>query len=295
MTYQPFRKFLMSCALVVATAIPAAAADDTEREGGVIGTGIVGEISELGSIVVNGQRITFEPDLGVRNSVAPKRADALLPGDVVAVAVTLSDQDWRAVAISEVHPLIGPVSDLGDDRFEVLGVTIMWTGARPSAGDWVAVSGFWAGDAVVATRVQPIAAQQKASIQGSYGLAHGGSPSMVGSLVLNIDPLQHAKEGDVVRVSGTLDGDLFTVTDVHLGLFDKPVSLVLAEGYLTNVAPSGHYTVAGSGLSAYTDDLQSIMSTDRITVCGINERLAQPQDLTDEILVERLGCPNPVN
>lgn len=292
MTGHSITKFLMSCVLAIMSLCAGTSvfANETEREGGLTGTGIVGEIKALGSIIVNGQRITFDPDLSVRNDLGTKRADALVPGEIVAVAVEPDAQDWRATAISQVHALIGPVSESQDDRFTVLGTEVHWQSQRPTTGEWVAVSGFWAGPAVVATHVAPTTPQQTASIQGSYGLGLDGTTFMVGSLELDLDPLKHATEGDVIRVKGTLESGAFAVTDVHLGLFDEPVLLVLAEGYLTNVAPSGHYTVAGSGLSGYTSNHEAEMPSDRVTVCGVSGRLAPQADLTEAELARKLGC-----
>ncbi len=295
MIYRLLDKLLISCMMTAIFTAAMAGPDDTEREGGLTGTGIIGEITALGSIIVNGQRISLAPDLPVSSVVGPKRADTLVPGDVVAVAVRPGNEDWTAETITEIHPLVGPVSALGEGQFSVLGVNILWPGAAPSIGQWVAVSGFWARQDVIATRVQLIAPRSTVSIQGSYHLSSEGIVPSVGALALSIDPLQHAREGDVIRVTGTLNGTQIEVTDVYLGLFDRPVSLILAEGYLTDIAPSGHYAVAGTGLSAYTDNHQSKMSLDRVAVCGLDGRISLPQDLPNPSLMARLGCPNPAN
>lgn len=290
MTFPYAQNFLVAIGLAVLVASTALAGDDKDREGGLTGTGIVGEVTALGSIIVNDQRITFAPNMTVANRVAPKTAGALVPGDVVAVAVVPGNEGWTAEAISQLHPLIGPVSSVADNRFTVLGVDVLWRGAVPKTGDWVAISGFWARGDVIATGVETLAAQAVFSIQGSYRPSEDGKASMVGSVKLNIEPLRNANEGDAITVSGVLNGDRFSVTDVHLGLFEKPVGLVLAEGYLTDVAPSGHYTVAGSGLSAYTDNRQTAMTPERIRVCGRNGQMTPPQDRETGVALDRLGC-----
>lgn len=296
MTAQPITKFLFVVALITLSLTPLATAEeDPDREGGLTGTGIVGEITALGSIVVNGQRITFAPDQEVANAVALTQAADLLPGDIVAVAVTPAAQDWGAVAIRQVHALVGPVSAASAGEFTLLDVAVQWQGPSPAVGDWIAVSGFWTGDGVIATRVQPIAPRGTAQIVGSYGADTAGAATKVGTLTLDLPLLQHASEGDVIEVTGTIADGQLSVTDIKLGLFDMPVSVVLAEGYLTDIAPSGHYTVAGSGLSAYTDNQQSIMETDRIRVCGADGQLGLPDDLILADIAERLGCPAAAN
>jgi hypothetical protein len=273
-------------ALVPLSAVPA---QDSEREGGLTGTGIVGEITAIGDIIVNGQHIAVEADLRVSSALGPKEASELVPGDVIAATVALGETGWTATSITENHVLVGPVAHEGEGLFTVLGVPVTWSDPV-TPGTWVVVSGFWTPDGIAATRVQTIDQQDTFSFQGSYRANSNGSPAMVGTLELDIDPLQHANEGDIIRVTGVLHGEDLIVTDVHHGLFDHPVALVLAEGYLTSVAPSGHYTVAGSGLSAYTDNHQSIMTTERITVCGLEGRLGLPDTRELGEQVERLGC-----
>lgn len=275
-----------SLTLMSLTAAPAA---DDEREGGLSGTGIVGEITALGSIVVNGQRIALDEDLTVASALGTNSANLLAPGDIVAVAVALGETGWTATAITQKHALIGPVSDSKEGSFTVLGVPVAWSGST-TPGTWVAVSGFWTPDGINATRVQDVEQRDTVSLHGSYRAPSDASDAMVGTVELNIAPLHHADEGDVIRVTGVLEGDNIVVTDIHNGLFEHPVALVLAEGYLTSVAPSGHYTVAGSGLSAYTENQQSIMTTERIRVCGLEGRLGSLDARDFAHQIESLGC-----
>lgn len=288
-----FRRFctVTFCVLILMTA---AQADDNEREGGLSGTGIVGEITALGSIIVNGQYIALDGDLTVSSALGPKSAKMLVPGDIVAVAVALGETGWTATAITQKHALVGPVSESREGNFTVLGVPVIWSGSA-TTGTWVAVSGFWTRDGIKATRVQEIDKRDTVSLHGSYRAPSNDSEALVGTVALNVAPLQHADEGDVIRVTGVLQGDNFVVTDIHNGLFEHPVALVLAEGFFTSVAPSGHYTVAGSGLSAYTENPQSIMAAERIRVCGFEGRLGSPEARDFAQQIERLGCLDQLN
>lgn len=288
-----FRGFctIIFCTLISMTA---AQADDKEREGGLSGTGIVGEITALGSIIVNEQYIALDGNLTVSSVLGPKSANMLVPGDIVAVAVALGETGWTATAITQKHALVGPVAESRDGGFTALGVRVKWSGSA-TPGTWVAVSGFWTQDGINATRVHEIDKRDTVSLHGSYRAPSSASEAKVGTVALDVAPLQHADEGDVIRVTGILEGDSIAVTDIHNGLFEHPVALVLAEGFLTRVAPSGHYTVAGSGLSAYTENPQSIMEAERIRVCGFEGRLGSPvaRDFAQQI--ERLGCLDQFN
>ncbi len=294
MTPQAFLRWLCNFTFFALIVLTAAQAEDNEREGGLSGTGIVGEITSLGSIVVNGQHIALNSDLPVASALGPRLANTLAPGDIVAVAVALSETGWTATAIMQKHTLVGPVSHSSEGSFSVLGVPVTWS-EPATPGTWVAISGFWTPDGIKATRVQEIDQRDTVSLHGSYRAASNGSKAMVGTVALNVAPLQHANEGDVIRVTGVLEGDNLVVTDIYNGLFEHPVALVLAEGYLTSVAPSGHYTVAGSGLSAYTDNQQSIMTNERISVCGFEGRLKVPDASEFAHQIERLGCLNGSN
>jgi hypothetical protein len=264
------------------------------REGGLTGTGIIGEVMALGSIIVNGQRITFAHDLTVDSVLGTTLARDLVPGDIVAVAVAPQDQHWTAEAITQMFPLVGPVDAVNDATFTILGVEIAWPNAAAllSTGNWVAVSGFWARDTLQPTRLQIIEPQDHVSVQGSYRLLPEGETATIGPFDLNIERLQHARDGDVIRVDGQWRNNALVAQGVHLGLFDRPVGLVLAQGYLSDVAASGHYTVSGTGLSAYTDNLQADMKEERVTVCGINGALVPTSDLPQRALAAMLGCPD---
>jgi hypothetical protein len=288
MMHRALFKTLFAATSVALLALSPVLAQDNEREGGLTGTGVVGEITALGSIIVNAQRITFADDLAVTSALGPTHAANLVPGDTVAVAVDPSGSDWTATAITQTHALIGPVAQTGETSFTALGVPVTWP-TPPAPGTWVAVSGFWTPKGVQATRVQAIDPRPTVSLQGSYRKDPKTPASVVGTVTLEVEPLQNAKEGDVIRVTGMLHGDTITVTEIDHGVFPHPVGVVLAEGYLTDVAPSGHYTVGGSGLSSYTDNLQSIMTQKRVTVCGTGGQLGDVTGVAPDVLA-RLGC-----
>ncbi|MEX0286076.1 MAG: DUF5666 domain-containing protein [Paracoccaceae bacterium] len=296
-------RFQWACSAIIAIALlaglPVLSSDrDDAREGGLTGTGIVGEVTALGSIIVNGQRITFDPDLPVAQPLDSKLASALSPGEVVAVAVTPSDEDWDAQAITQVYPLIGPVGAIGPNGLTVLGSPVQVAGPLPSlnVGDWVAVSGFWNRGTVTATVITPIAPQEQASIQGSYRTPVKGEALRIGGTTLDGVELQHANDGDIIRAAGIVQNGGLQVTDVFLGLFDAPVDLVLAEGYFSSVDPTGHYTLVGTGLSSFTENLDAVMPDSRAQVCGIGGRMIHGlPDITatDRDRLVRLGCTLP--
>ena len=204
--------------------IATAAEPDEEKEGGILGTGIVGTITGLGSIVVNGQTIKFDPGLAISDGVTAATADALAPGHTVAVVAQKEDGAWRAVSIRQVLPLVGPVTIDADGQLHVLGTQIVPPSGEepPLSGDWVAVSGLWQDRQVVASRLERLASAQTARIEGSILDQAPGSPLVVGDTrIAGIVP-QHAEIGDVVRAFGAASQGGLEATRLETGLFVPP-------------------------------------------------------------------------
>ncbi|MBO9397965.1 hypothetical protein J7400_14855 [Shimia sp. R9_2] len=296
-----FLKLSALCAFVIASsALPTSAGEEKEaREGGLTGTGIVGEIVKLGSIIVNTQRITFAPDMQVSSAAGPKPASALRPGQTVAVAVQRDGDHWAADAITQVHPIVGPVSEVHPDALVVMGARILKDARAPevAVGDWIAVSGFWNRETVIATAIEVVPPQAQASVQGSYASAPEDTPSWkLGAVTMNGPRPEHATEGQILRVYGTAQRDGLEVRDMRLGVFDAPKALVLAEGYFSVVSVTGHYTVAGSGLSSYTEQRGDVMTQDKVRICGVDGTIVKPDAVLSaetRAQLRVLGCPTP--
>ncbi|WP_138469208.1 DUF5666 domain-containing protein [Poseidonocella sp. HB161398] len=280
MTAGPLARLAL-CLALLAAALPAAAQEPAEPEGGIVGTGISGTITALGSIIVNGQRIAIDPDQPVRDGLGPEAAGALRPGDTVAVvAEAEADGSWRARSIRRVLPLVGPVAGLGGGAFRVLGTTVE---AGPlaeglSEGDWVAVSGLWREGGVAASRIEPVPPELRiARVMGSAFPVEGGSDLMVGGTRVTGIATSHLRPGDVILATGAPSPGGLSARTIATGLFDQPVGAVLAEGYLSTARAGGLYTLLGSGLVAWTENPGMIDPGGRILRCGIDGAL-EPQD-----------------
>ncbi len=285
-------------ALVVSTLLtPFAAAEQHEetREGGVTGTGIVGTITALGSYVVNGQRITYDPDLEISSTLGMRSPVDLVPGHNIAAAVEWVDDAWRASEIAQVHAIVGPVTEATKSSITVLGSTVLLPeGANAfSQGDWVAVSGHWVGDDVAATKVELIEPREEASLTGSYMAPIDGAELTVGKSRLDGANMTHAKNGDVIRVFGRPLSDGLAVSSISLGHFDQPVGAVLVEGYMSAPDPNGFYTILGTGLSAFTSQPEMVNTAMKDLHCGVGSGLLQSVDVSEPGIAQdlnRLGC-----
>ncbi len=269
-----------------------------EREGGIIGTGIeagiFGVVTRLGSIWVNGQHITFDPDLPVLDAIGPKRAADLKPGYTVAVSAVPDGKTWRALQIRQVLPLVGPVSFVTRNGLFVLGTRVVGrtNGVRP--GDWVAVSGVWRENEVVASHLGLLpAGWRTAQVMGTYLGKTASGHVRIGNTRLEGFAPQHLQPGDVVRATGTAGLEGVRVKHLEKGLFGRSVRLVQAEGYFSPPRPDGLYTVLGSGLVAYTKDPYGMSLRVKAIACG---RPGSMQTTPDAVtltngLARRLGCP----
>lgn len=256
----------------------AVAEDKEDREGGIIGTGIVGTITHLGSIFVNDLRVQVEDDMPVAGSVPPMVVADLRPGHTVAIVAERRADGWHARQVRQVLPLVGQVTGISAQGLTVLGTQVDPGGLSGDLqiGDWVAVSGLWQGQRLLASRIEALeGVDHPARLSGSYlGPNPDGDTVIGGSVLSGIEP-SHLQPGDLVRVTGQPTPDGIRADALTTGLFDEAVGLIQVQGYFSRPQASGLYTVLGSGLVAYTD--QPEMTNTRTTViqCGQMGRLGK--------------------
>jgi hypothetical protein len=282
-------------ALTACLNVAMAAEETTEKEGGIIGTGIAGTITRLGSIHVNGQHIRFDPALPVAGSVPAMRAGDLQPGQTVAVTATVQEDGWQALHIRQILPLVGPVEANEAGVLTILGSAVdagaLARGITP--GDWVAVSGLWRAGRVQASYLERVPEDARlARITGTYlGPDGAGRIAVSGSALEGLEP-RHLRRGDVLRAFGTPVAGGLRATRIEAGLFDGQVGIVQVEGYFSPPQPDGLYTVLGSGMVAFTDRPEMIDTQGRVVQCGTGGDLQNlsGQGPASEAIAERLGC-----
>lgn len=267
---------LLSLALVISPLAETKKKPKEEREGGVLGTGIVGTITALGSIMVNGQRVVFEPDMMASTLMGEKEAATLLPGETVIAVVEPAQDAWNAQAISTFVPILGPATLVDAEKIQIMGATVSLTpkteivGGQPLGnGNWYAVSGLWQGANLVASRIEPVDPMPFASTSGSFFLSEDGTPH-VGGVALQGDVATglELENGAATTFRGTPMADGLNVTLYRSGLFETDVSMIIAEGYLSSPDAGGMYTVLGSGVRAVTDNPAMIDPNARGVFCA---------------------------
>jgi len=253
-------------------------ADEIEpSEGGIIGTGIMGTIIKLGSIYVNGQHIEFKRGLEVSSALGPRRTTNLVPGETVIVSATLQKGVWQAEHIDLYQPIIGPVTKISESGLTVMGSNITLSGdqavlgthttAPLKIGDWIAVSGLWRDNHIVASRVERVGQQSSAWVVGSYSLHDDGSHYVGNTKITGISP-RHAKNGDALIVKGTAIKNTIEASSIAIGLFKTTIGATIVEGYLSQPDISGLYTVLGSGMTAFVEDKEMSINSNRGIFCA---------------------------
>lgn len=230
-----------------------------EKEGGIIGTGVLGQITALGSIYVNGQYIQFTPEMEIEGVA---NVSELEPGMTVAAGVIADGSNWRANTLRRIPVLVGPVT--GEN--EVMNVKVQ--GETLPASGWVIVDGFWSTHGVQASRVASTSADT-AIVSGPFG--PGGFVGMVP--FSGISP-EHLDIGQHITVTGSFEQSRLNSESLRHGVFiGTQPELVLAEGYLSQPDPAGLYRLIGSNAIAYTETPSMVDVTQRVILCSINGKL----------------------
>ncbi|MCV6593375.1 MAG: DUF5666 domain-containing protein [Silicimonas sp.] len=131
---------------------------DRDVEGGLGGTGIVGILTETGSLVLAGRRVELDERTRITSPFGRLSPDRLMIGDSLTVeAASRRDGTLIARRIALTWPLVGRIAarDVGGQRLVINGVTIRSRSAAPELGTRVAVSGLWRGNEVIASRLAP--------------------------------------------------------------------------------------------------------------------------------------------
>jgi hypothetical protein len=190
---------------------------------GIGGTGIVGVIQRFGSIFVNGERISYAPNVPVRIDGEPVSASALRIGHVARVlALRQANGTLATHGIEATSEVIGPIETVGSGEMAVLGQKVVWAGReswrRP--GTYVAVFGLRRTDGVIvaslvqkrhdtATRVAGLLERDRGGMRiGGLRLV-GADPALVGHRVQaegqsahGVMQISHAKRDDFSDLSG---------------------------------------------------------------------------------------------
>ncbi len=251
------RRGLLVAGISALTLPHVATGQATQRdvEGGIGGTGIVGILTDFGSLIVGGNYLRTDGQSRYTDAFGQVRAEDLRLGDSLTVEAAGSPGALAARRVHITHPLQGPISAVleGGRRLVVNGVSVVLDVAPSNVqvGMRVAVSGLWRGDTVVASRIAPAKSAQDLV---SGDLTRGFGRLQIGSVVVRGSGLSGLEGGSFVTAVGQYDAatDRLQVQDVQPGRFfgaAGPLQRLSIEGYLTPTQVAPGYRVAGLGHS----------------------------------------------
>ncbi|MEM0950160.1 MAG: DUF5666 domain-containing protein [Pseudomonadota bacterium] len=221
-------------------------------EGGIGGTGIVGLLTEFGSLRVNGLRVettdrtVFQTPFEIVSEEAIRRGMAL----TIVARRTGNGMEARNVQIS--WPVIGTVTG-ASGRFRVNGVPVRVEQGAPgrmTPGVRVAVSGAWTPDGLVASRIDQ--ADQPDDVIAGVAERTGPTGLTVGGAPVRFSRGATPSAGSFVTVKGRMGAEGFEARTLAEGRFGdgaETLRQLSIEGYLEPVDTAPGYRVAGLGHS----------------------------------------------
>ena len=148
----------------------------TGIESGIGGTGIEGTITGFGSIIVNGIHIEYDEEQIVDSIFGKRTPSELAIGQVVSVTADVFDNVISAREIRKRTAIAGKISGINlQKNYFTVGNTkvVMLEGSKIrteiSIGEPVDVSGFWQGELVISSSVEPLSPQNDIGNDIIYG------------------------------------------------------------------------------------------------------------------------------
>src|SRR5215468_2406221 len=203
---------------------------------GIGGTGIVGVIQRFGSIFVNGERVSYAPNVPVLIDGAATSAKALRIGQVARVlALRRPDGTLTTHRIELVSEVVGPIENVYPREITVLGQRVISAGSeswrRP--GTHVAVFGLRRTDGViVASLVEP---RRDNATRVAGLLERDRGDLRIGGL--RLDGVNGALAGRRVQTEGHVVQGVMRVSRAKADDFSDlaGASRLLIEGYVRRV------------------------------------------------------------
>lgn len=222
-------------------------------EGGIGGTGIVGVMTDSGSVIVNGLRI----ELGRRTRffLSGQRAtdSVLLPGTAMTLVAQPRRGRLEATRIDVDDPLVGMLVHHGG-RLSVNGAELrVEPGALGSArsGRRVAVSGVWR-DGRLHTSLIRDASFATDSVAGVAVRGQGRLLQIGGVAVQLRRGMRRPSTGEFAVVSGAYANGVLNAERIRIGRFSRasgPFRYLSAEGYLERIRSAPGFQITGLGHS----------------------------------------------
>jgi len=228
-------------------------------EDGIGGTGIVGTVTEFGSIWVNNARVHFDQSTPIKMHGKSVTSETLKIGQVVAVLSDPMGKDYRAKRIDIVHEVVGPITNIQVDKHKLTvlnQIVLLDTNTKITTlngennlaslqpDDFVQVSGLRKKDgSISATRMDQV--QNNSTVQLIGELNEG----QLSGMAISIAPgLQFDPTIERLLVRGHLDAGVIHADSITKDAILEVIELstdLLLEGFLFNQVFDGDLVVGG--------------------------------------------------
>src|SRR5215468_4440156 len=242
---------------------------------GIGGTGIVGVIQRFGSIFVNGERVSYAPNVPVLIDGAATSAKALRIGQVARVlALRRPDGTLTTHRIELVSEVVGPIENVYPREITVLGQRVISAGSeswrRP--GTHVAVFGLRRTDgAIVASLVEP---RRNNATRVAVLLERDSGDLRIGGL--RLEGVNAALAGRRVETEGHVVQGVMRVSRAKADEFSDlaGASRLLIEGYVRRVGSdlqfgSGYVARDVSSFQPTAGEARVVVDAVRDNSCGL--------------------------
>jgi len=229
-----------------------------EKEGGIVGTGVVGQVTNVDKFEVSGMLFEINQNMTIEGI---ESLEDIEMGMTLAVRTTREGDDWFATEIRRVPLLVGPVTG----RSEVMGISVI--GELPPA-ERVSVDGFWSEAGIVVTYVEAVSGGEDRIIGPVNKIQN------VGELIPSDNVSLPLQEKGIFAATGVYRDGAFYVSGFEKGLFtgEQP-NLLMAEGFFSRPDQNGETSliVIDARQSVIGDNQTDLQK--KSTVCAFNGRL----------------------
>jgi hypothetical protein len=234
---------------------------------GIGGTGIVGVIQGFGSIFVNGERISYAPNVPVRIDGEPASAKALKIGHLARVlALPQANGLLITRSINVVSEVMGPIESVKNGELTVLGQQIIAAGHESwrRRGTNVAVFGLRRMDGVIVSSLVEQRLDTTTRVSGPVERDRGGL--RIGGLRLN--GVDAALVGRRVQAEGRVTQGAMQVSRIRADDLSDffGASRLSIEGYVRRV---DSYLQFGSGYVVHDDSRFQSSGNGRVVVNAV--------------------------
>lgn len=280
MTFPKFTRRMVlqsgaACAATLLCATPTIAkSQDRQAEGGIGGTGIVGLLTEFGSLYINGNYVRTDASTAFSDGFGPLQKGHLRVGHSLTVEASGSVTNLIARRVHVTHPLVGRISSIEENGMlmRVNGVVVALERRLQGfkVGDRVAVSGLWREQKVVASHLSR-ARSNLDLVSGDVSRGNGGV--RIGPLRVVGGGIGRAKTNGFATAVGTFDAAAATMraqraTSERFTGAAGALQRLSIEGYLERTASAPGVRVAGLGHSFERNLRFGSATTERLLLSG---------------------------